>query len=74
MFVSTYHVVDRRPVFDGVCHYLLWKAWTMGMGDLKDPLDDGASLPRSAADCAQASARVRETAWRGPFLTDDCSP
>jgi peptidoglycan/xylan/chitin deacetylase (PgdA/CDA1 family) len=64
VFVSTYHVVDRRPVFDGACQYLLWKAWTMGMSDLRDPLDDAAPPLRSAADCAHASARVRETAWR----------
>ena len=64
VFVSTYHVVDRRPVFDGAFHYLLWKAWSMRRADLKDPLDDGAPLLRSAADCANVSARVRETAWR----------
>lgn len=64
VFVSTYYVVDRRPVFDGACQYLLWKAWAAGTVDLKDPLDDDAPRLRTAADCANASARVRETARR----------
>lgn len=64
VFVSTYYVVDRRPVFDGACQYLLWKAWALGRLDSMDPLDDGAPSPRTAADCAEASARVRETAMR----------
>lgn len=64
VFVSTYYVVDRRPVFDGACQYLLWKAWASGTVDVKDPLDDGAPSLRTAADCAHASARVCETAWR----------
>jgi polysaccharide deacetylase len=62
VFVSTYYVVDRRPVFDGACQYLLWKACASGIEGLKDPLDDGAPLLRTAADCASASARVRERA------------
>lgn len=62
VYVSTYYVLDRRPVFDGACQYLLWKVWASGTGDLKDPLDeDGPSL-RTAEDCARASARVCETA------------
>jgi peptidoglycan/xylan/chitin deacetylase (PgdA/CDA1 family)/SAM-dependent methyltransferase len=64
VFVSTYYVVDRRPVFDGACQYLLWKAWTSGKVDLKDPLDDGAPLLRTAVDCGAAAVRVREIARR----------
>jgi peptidoglycan/xylan/chitin deacetylase (PgdA/CDA1 family)/SAM-dependent methyltransferase len=71
VFVSTYHVVDRRPVFDGACQYLLWKAWASGKVDLKDPLDDGAPSLRTAADCAQASARVREAAWRERWSAEE---
>ncbi len=65
VFVSTYYVRDRRPVFDGACHYLLWKAWASSMtGEVKHPLDDSAPSLRRAADCAQASAHLRETAAR----------
>jgi peptidoglycan/xylan/chitin deacetylase (PgdA/CDA1 family) len=62
VYVSTYYVFDRRPVFDGACQYLLWKAWASGKVPLKDPLhEDGPSL-RTADDCARASAGVCETA------------
>ena len=71
VFVSTYYVVDRRPVFDGACQYLLWKAWASGTVGLKDPLDDGAPSLRTAADCAHASARVRETASRERWSADE---
>ena len=71
VFVSTYYVVDRRPVFDGACQYLLWKAWAAGTVDLKDPLDDSAPSLRTAADCVQASARVRETAWRERWSAEE---
>jgi len=64
VFVSTYYVQDRRPVFDGTCHYLLWKACASGTVDMKHPLDDSAPPLRTARDCAQASAHVRETAER----------
>ncbi len=64
VYISTYHVLDRRPVFDGACHYLLWKAWASGRADLPDPLaPDGPAL-RTADDCAHAAARARETAGR----------
>ena len=55
LYVSTYHVLDRRPVFDVACRYLLWKAWASGKAER--PL-------RTAADCDAASSRVWETAWR----------
>lgn len=64
VYVTTYYVLDRRPVFDGACQYLLWRAWASGKVDLKDPLDEGAPLLRTAADCVHASARVRDAAWR----------
>ncbi len=71
VFVSTYYVGDRRPVFDGACQYLYWKAWAVGTVGLKDPLDDDAPLLRTAADCAHASARVRETANRGRWSAEE---
>jgi peptidoglycan/xylan/chitin deacetylase (PgdA/CDA1 family) len=71
VFVSTYYMVDRRPVFDGACQYLLWKAWAAGTVGLKDPLDDGAPLLRTADDCALAAARVRETASRGRWSAEE---
>jgi hypothetical protein len=63
LYVSTYYVLDRRPVFDGACQYLLWKAWASG-NDLKDPLDEGGPSLRTAEACVQAAARVSETAAR----------
>jgi len=71
VFVSTYYVFDRRPVFDGACQYLLWKAWTLGTVDLKDPLDDAAPSLQTAADCAHAAARVCETACRERWSAED---
>jgi peptidoglycan/xylan/chitin deacetylase (PgdA/CDA1 family) len=70
VYVSTYYVLDRRPVFDGACQYLLWKAWAAGSADLTDPLyEDGPSL-RTADACVQASARVSETAARQRWSAD----
>jgi len=71
VFVPTYYVCARRPVFDGACHYLLWKAWVSGTGDVKHPLDDGAPSLRSAGACAQASAQVRETAGREGWSAEE---
>ena len=70
LYVSTYYVFDRRPVFDGACQYLIWKAWTLAKGDLKDPLDEGRPSLRTAADCAQAAARVGEIASRQRWSAD----
>jgi peptidoglycan/xylan/chitin deacetylase (PgdA/CDA1 family) len=71
VYVSTYHVFDRRPVFDGSCQYLLWKAWASGGAELRDPLaEDGPSL-RTADDFAQAAARVCETARRQGWSADE---
>ena len=64
LYVSTYHVVDRRPVFDVACRYLLWKAWASGKADVRDPLDESRPPLRTAADCDAASSRVWETVWR----------
>jgi peptidoglycan/xylan/chitin deacetylase (PgdA/CDA1 family) len=64
LYVSTYHVVDRRPVFDVASRYLLWKAWMSGKADLGDPLVGGGSPLRTAAECDAASSRVCEMVWR----------
>jgi peptidoglycan/xylan/chitin deacetylase (PgdA/CDA1 family) len=58
LYVSTYYVFDRRPVFDGACQYLLWKAWTRRKGVLPDPLDEGARTLDTAADCAHVAGRL----------------
>jgi hypothetical protein len=71
LYVSTYYVLDRRPVFDGACQYLLWKAWASGKGDLKDPLDEGRPSLRTAEACVQAAARVAETASRQRWSADE---
>ena len=39
LYVSTYYVFDRRPVFDGACQYLLWKAWAMAKGGPEGPTE-----------------------------------
>lgn len=64
VYVSTYHVLDRRPVFDGVCHYLLWKAWSAGHADLPNRLAAEGLALRSADECGGAAARASETARR----------
>ena len=64
LYVSTYYVLDRRPVFDGACQYLLWKAWTLGKVELKDPLDDARPGLRTAEACVDAATRVSEAASR----------
>jgi peptidoglycan/xylan/chitin deacetylase (PgdA/CDA1 family) len=71
VFVATYYVRDGRPVFDTACHYLLWKAWASGGLDVKHPLDDGAPSLRTARDCAQASAHVREKAERESWTAQE---
>jgi peptidoglycan/xylan/chitin deacetylase (PgdA/CDA1 family) len=71
VFVSTYYVQDRRPVFDGAGHYLLWKAWASGTVDVKHPLHDSAPSLRTAADCALASAHVREAAEREGWTAEE---
>lgn len=70
LYVSTYYVFDRRPIFDGACHYLLWKAWSMANGQLKDPLKESGPPLRTAAECAQASLRACETASRERWSAD----
>lgn len=70
LYVSTYYVFDRRPVFDGACQYLLWKAWTLGNGDLRDPADEGGPPLHTAVDCVHASARVVEMASHQRWSAD----
>jgi len=70
VYVSTYYVFDRRPVFDGACDYLLWKAWASGKAEVRAPLrEDGPPL-RTAQDCARASARVCDTARQQHWSVD----
>ena len=70
VYVATYYVFDRRPVFDGACQYFFWKARVSGKLDVKDPLDEGALCLRTAGDCARAFARVREVAVREQWSAD----
>jgi hypothetical protein len=70
VYVSTYYVRDHRPVFDGACQYLLWKAWAAGSVDLRDPLDEDQPL-HTAEACVQASARVSHTAFRERWSADE---
>lgn len=70
LYVSTYYVFDRRPVFDGACQYLFWKAWTSAKGDWKGPLGEGRRALRTAADCARAAADVVNTASRQSWSAD----
>jgi peptidoglycan/xylan/chitin deacetylase (PgdA/CDA1 family) len=70
VYVSTYYVFDRRPVFDGACQYLLWKAWTAGNVDWSDLPNDVAPSVGPTDDCAQASARVWEAVLRRGWSAD----
>ncbi len=71
LYVSTYYIFDRRPVFDGACQYLIWKAWTLGKGEVKDPSGDGARSLRTAGECAQAFWRIAQTASREHWSADE---
>ncbi len=71
VYVSTYYVLDRRPVFDGASQYLLWKARNSGKGDVPDPVDDEGPPLRTADDWARASGRVFEAAQRGRWSADE---
>jgi hypothetical protein len=62
--VSTYHVFDRRPVFDVSFRYLLWKAWASGKADVRDPLAEDEPPMHTACERDQASSLVCETVWR----------
>src|SRR6185503_5439809 len=70
LYVSTYYVLDGRPVFDGACQYLLWKAWTRARGDLKDPLQEDGSPLRTAAECGSAASRASALAARDQWSAD----
>jgi peptidoglycan/xylan/chitin deacetylase (PgdA/CDA1 family) len=67
LYVSTYHVADRRPVFDVASRYLLWKAWASGKVDLENAVVEGGRSLRTAAECDEVSSRlcatVREERW-----------
>ena len=63
LYISTYHVFDHRPVFDVAFRYLFWKAGTSGNVESRDPLEEERPL-RTAAERAEAAARVCETVWR----------
>ena len=64
LYVSTYHVLDHRPVFDVAFRYLFWKAGTSGKVELPDPLAKDSRPLRTASDREQAATRVCETVWR----------
>ena len=63
LYVSTYHVLDHRPVFDVAFRYLFWKAGTAGKVELPDPLAKDSRPLRTASDREQAATRVCETVW-----------
>jgi len=44
VYVATYHVFDRRPVFDVTFRYLIWKAMQSGPVLVSDP-ESGVPLP-----------------------------
>jgi hypothetical protein len=70
LYVSTYYVFDRRPVFDGACQYLFWKAWNGANGGLRDPVGDGGRPLRTLADYAQAAADVVNIASQQRWSAD----
>jgi peptidoglycan/xylan/chitin deacetylase (PgdA/CDA1 family) len=70
LYVSTYYVFQRRPVFDNVCSYLLWKAWASGKRDVKDPLAETAPSLRTAAECDLAAVRIVKLAAHQQWSAD----
>jgi peptidoglycan/xylan/chitin deacetylase (PgdA/CDA1 family) len=71
VYVTTHYVLDRRPVFDGACQYLLWKAWTAGGAAVRDPVVENGTLLRTADECARAAAHACEAARREGWSADD---
>ena len=45
LYVSTYYVEHRWPVFNVMAGYLLWIAATRGVGAIRDPLLNGQPVP-----------------------------
>jgi peptidoglycan/xylan/chitin deacetylase (PgdA/CDA1 family) len=70
VYVSTYYVFDQRPVFDGACHYLLWKAWASGRTGVPDPSTEEGSALRTAEDFSRAAIRVVEAARAQAWSAD----
>ena len=64
LYVSTYHVLDHRPVFDVAFRYLFWKAGTSGRAEVRDPLAEDGRLLRTASEREHAATRVCETVRR----------
>jgi len=64
LYVSTYHVLDHRPVFDVAFRYLFWKVATSGKVELRDPLNERGQPLRTVSERARAASRVCETVWR----------
>ena len=69
LYVSTYYVFDRRPVFDGACQYLLWKAGTLGKV-VEDPWQDRGGLLRTPTELARAAGRAVEVASQERWSAD----
>ena len=67
VYVATYHVFDRRPVFDVAFRYLIWKALASGPLTVEDPADETPLAIASAEDYGRVTARihrtVRQQAW-----------
>ena len=64
VYVATYHVFDRRPVFDVAFRYLIWKALSSGPVLIEDPVD-GTPIPIATSDdYAHVTARIHQTVRR----------
>ena len=61
VYVATYHVFDRRPVFDVAFRYLIWKALASGPLTVEDPADENPLAIASAQDYGRVTARIHQT-------------
>jgi peptidoglycan/xylan/chitin deacetylase (PgdA/CDA1 family) len=62
LYVSTYYVVHRQPVFDSACQYLFWKARASGTLRPQHSLSEDWTPINSDSDCARAATRLCERA------------
>ena len=61
VYVATYHVFDRRPVFDVAFRYLIWKAMLSGPVMVDDPVDGTPTPIGSAEDYFRVTARIHRS-------------
>lgn len=62
VYVSTYHVLDQRPVFNVMSSYLLWRATRNGKSQIRLPVTEATAHLSDRAAVWTAAADLRERA------------